>query len=230
MKREHFERIASTNDYAKSKRMAGEDLLITADMQTGGRGTKDRAFSSEKGGVYLSELRFYENFSAQEAFTVMARAATAVCETLRCYGLNPVIKWANDIFVDDKKICGILIENTFSGGCIASSVVGIGLNVCNRLEKELAEIAVTMEQATGKTFPVEEVRERLIAELQKPRSMDEYLSYIGYLGKRVTLILGDERIPATLLSVEKDGRLRAETADGIKLFSSAEVSLRVDKE
>ena len=230
MERVHFESIASTNDYAKANRAAGRDLLITATEQTGGRGTKGRAFSSKKGGVYLSMLRFYENLSAKDAFTVMASTATAVCETLRDYGLNPVIKWANDIFVDDKKICGILIENTFSGNRIASSVVGIGLNVSNRLETELADIAVTMEQATGKSFCVAEVRERLIAELQKPRSMDEYLSYIGYMGKRVTLILGEERIPATLISVEKDGRLCAETADGIKFFSAAEVSLRLDKE
>ena len=94
-------------------------------------------------------------------------------------------------------------------------------------EEELAEIAITMQQATGKTFSVEEVRERLIRELQRAHTMDEYLSYIGYLGRRVTLILGDERIPATLVSVETDGKLRAETENGERLFSSAEVSLRI---
>lgn len=225
--REHFQTLDSTNDYIKTKRTAGKDLIVTADMQTGGRGTKGRAFSSQKGGVYLSELRFYENFPAKEAFQIMSRAATAVCKTLCFYGIKPVIKWPNDIFVNDKKICGILIENTFLGDKIASSVVGVGLNVCNALEEELAEIAITMQQATGKTFSVEEVRERLIRELQKAHTMDEYLSYIGYLGRRVTLILGDERIPATLVSVETDGKLRAETENGERLFSSAEVSLRI---
>ncbi len=227
IKRESFQALSSTNDYAKTKRAQGENLLVTADMQTGGRGTKGRSFSSQKGGVYLSELRFYEDFSARDAFQVMARAATAVCKTLCFYGIKPVIKWANDIFVNDKKICGILIENTFSGDKISSSVVGIGLNVCNALEEELADIAITMAQATGKTFSVEEVRERLIEELQNSHTMDEYLSYIGYMGSRVTLVLGDERIPATLISVEKDGKLRAETSDGVRLFSSAEVSLRL---
>lgn len=227
IKRESFQTLSSTNDYAKTKRAQGENLLVTADMQTGGRGTKGRSFSSQKGGVYLSELRFYEDFSAREAFQVMARATTAVCKTLCFYGIKPVIKWANDIFVNDKKICGILIENTFSGDKIASSVVGIGLNVCNALEEELADIAITMAQATGKTFSVKEVREKLIEELQKSHTMDEYLSYIGYMGSRVTLVLGNERIPATLISVEKDGKLRAKTADGVRLFSSAEVSLRL---
>lgn len=227
IKRESFQTLSSTNDYAKTKRAQGENLLVTADIQTGGRGTKGRSFSSQKGGVYLSELRFYEDFSARDAFQVMARAATAVCKTLCFYGIKPVIKWANDIFVNDKKICGILIENTFSGDKISSSVVGIGLNVCNALEEELADIAITMAQATGKTFSVEEVREKLIEELQKSHTMDEYLSYIGYMGSRVTLVLGDERIPATLISVEKDGKLRAETSDGVRLFSSAEVSLRL---
>lgn len=225
--REHFQTLASTNDYIKTKRTAGYDLIVTADMQTGGRGTKGRTFSSQNGGVYLSELRFYETFPAREAFQIMARTATAVCKTLCFFGIKPVIKWPNDIFVNDKKICGILIENTFLGDKIASSVVGIGLNVCNALETELAEIAITMQQATGKTFSVEEVRERLIQELQKSHTMDEYLSYIGYLGRQITLILGDERIPATLVSVETDGKLRAETGNGERLFSSAEVSLRI---
>lgn len=227
IQREHFQTLSSTNDYIKAKRGEGENLIVTADMQTGGRGTKGRSFSSQKGGAYLSELRFYEDFSARKAFQIMARAATAVCKTLCFYGIKPVVKWPNDIFVNDKKICGILIENTFSGDKIASSVVGIGLNVCNPLEAELADIAITMAQATGKTFSVEEVRERLIEELQKAHTMDEYLSYIGYLGSRITLVLGDERIPATLISVEKDGKLRVETEKGERLFSSAEVSLRL---
>ena len=145
----HFDSIASTQDYAKAHRKNGQGLIVTATEQTGGKGTKGRSFESGKGGVYLSALCFYEGFFAKDAFQIMAGTATAVCETLRTLGLSPVIKWPNDIFVKGKKICGILIENTFSGSEISSSIVGIGLNIHNTLSAELEGIATTVQAETG---------------------------------------------------------------------------------
>ena len=225
MKRIHFEEIDSTNNYAKERRGEREDLIITAKRQTGGRGTKGRSFVSKEGGVYLTSLRFYDNFPAKDAFKIMAGTAVAVCETLRFYGLNPVIKWANDVFVNGKKICGILIENTLSGGNISSSVVGVGLNVNTFFEGELESIATSMCLECGKNFSVEEVTERLIEELSKERSMEEYRAYLGFMGEPVTLIVGDKRVPATLLSVDDEGKLHAEIEGKTYVFSSAEVSI-----
>lgn len=225
MKCIRFEEIGSTNDYAKAQRGRREDLIIVAKKQTGGRGTKGRSFLSEEGGVYVSTLRFYEDFPAKDAFKIMSGTAVAVCETLRFYGLSPVIKWANDVFVNGKKICGILIENTLSGNKIASSVVGVGLNVNNLLDKELDGIATTMSLESGKNFSVDEVTERLIAELMKERTIEEYRAYLGYMGEKVTLILENERVSATLLSVDDEGRLLADVNGEKRIFSSAEVSI-----
>jgi BirA family biotin operon repressor/biotin-[acetyl-CoA-carboxylase] ligase len=223
----HFETLPSTNDYAKQKRREGKPLIVTAKRQSQGRGTKGRSFVSKDGGVYLSALRFYQDFPAKEGFKIMANAAAAVCETLRFYGLNPVIKWANDVFVGDKKICGILIENTFSGAFIQSSIVGIGLNVNGGFEGELAEIATSMQAQAGKSFSVEEVREKLIEELMKERAPQEYLAYVGYMGKEATLILGDEPVRGRLLFVDEEGGLHVEIAGEEKRLTSAEVSLRL---
>lgn len=226
-KRIHFETLPSTQDYAKEKRAEGCPLIVTATVQSGGKGTKGRSFSSAKGGVYLSKLSFYEDFPAKNAFLIMARAAVAVCETLRFYGLQPLIKWPNDVWVEDKKICGILIENVFSGDKISSSVVGIGLNVYNDLPEDLHSIATTMLQSSGNVYDVEEVADRLIAELDKPRGMDEYRAYIGYMGKQATLILGDERVHGTLVSVDDEGGLTVEINGKQRRFTAAEVSVRI---
>ena len=126
--REYFSCLPSTNDYAKSKREEGRDLIVTASCQSGGRGTKGRAFSSNEGGVYLSKLTFYENMAAKNAFKIMANAAVAVCETLRFYGLQPVIKWVNDIYCGGKKVCGILCESFVARGR-RFIAVGIGINL-----------------------------------------------------------------------------------------------------
>ncbi len=223
----YVDEIPSTNDYAKAQKKGGEDLFIVAKRQSGGRGTKGRSFSSLEGGVYLSMLRFYEDFPAKNAFWIMCGGAVAVCETLAAYGLQPKIKWPNDIFVNGKKICGILIENTFSGGNISSSVVGVGLNVCNPLPEELKEIATSMLLEGVESFSVEEVTARLIEALLQPCSMEKYAAYLGFIGREVKLLLGEEVLPATLLGVDNEGRLRVRTKNGERIFSSAEVSVRI---
>ena len=225
-KRLHFDHLPSTQDCAKEKRADGENLVVTASNQTGGKGTKGRSFSSRKGGVYLSRLTFYEDLPVKSAFKIMIGAAVAVCETLRFYGLKPLIKWPNDIWVDDKKICGILIENVLSGDKVRSSVVGIGLNVSNDLPEELKEIATTMA-LHGVAPAVEEVTERLLAELCKERTMEEYRAYIGYMGREVILLLGDKRIPGTLVCVDDEGGLLVKVDGEIRRFTAAEVSIRL---
>ena len=224
---QRFESIASTNNYAKSKRGEGQNLLVIAASQTGGRGTKGRSFSSTKGGLYLSKLSFYENFPAKDAFKIMQTAAAAVCETLASFGLSPKIKWANDVFVNGKKICGILIENTFSGANIASSVVGIGLNVYNELPEELKNIATTMQKETGKTFSIEEVEKRLVALLADENTYKKYDGYLGWLGETVEMLSGEERLFAKLLSVDETGGLWVETDGEKRRFTSAEISLKI---
>ena len=227
IKRIHFDEIGSTNEYAKELRALGQDAVVTADRQTGGRGTKGRSFSSNVGGVYVTKLTFYRDFPAREAFKIMASAAVAVCETLEFYGLRPIIKWVNDIYVGDKKICGILIENLFSGNMVSSSIVGVGLNVSNSLPKELEHIATTMAQVMKNPPPVEEVRERLIERLFAQKGVDEYLKRIGYLGRQATVICENTCMPATLLSVDEEGGLWAEIEGEKRRFAAAEVSLRL---
>ena len=100
----------STNEYLK--RLNGEeDTIVTALRQTAGKGTKGRSFSSADGGLYLSVMRFYENFSAANAFEIMINSCVAVCKTVEDFGITPVIRWANDVLVNGRKICGTLIES-----------------------------------------------------------------------------------------------------------------------
>ena len=228
-KYERFDCLPSTQEYAKEKRSEGENLLVSAKWQTGGKGTKGRSFSSERGGVYLSRLTFYEKgeFLSKDAFLVMAGAASAVCEVLCAYGLQPVIKWANDIHVNGKKICGILTENVFSGKYIRSTLVGVGLNVNNLLPAELEGIATTMAKVAGKEFSVDEVEGRLVEALCKKRGIEEYLRFVGYMGSEVDLLIGDERISAILRSVDELGNLIEEIDGEERVLTSAEVSVRL---
>jgi len=145
MKIIRFDEINSTNEYAKKLQEYDENVFILAKKQTSGKGTKGRSFSSNEGGVYLTKVCIHSNFLAKDAFLIMARTAVAVCKTLEDFSLSPKIKWANDVFVSNKKICGILIENVFSGKRIVRSIIGVGLNVNNALPEELEKCATTMQ-------------------------------------------------------------------------------------
>lgn len=223
----HFDELDSTNNYVKGMREEKKNLIVVAARQTQGRGTKGRSFASGVGGVYLSRLTFHRQLPAAEAFKIMAGAAVAVCKTLEHYRLAPKIKWVNDIHVNGKKICGILIENVFSGTYVESSVVGIGINVRNELPEELKEIATSILEVTGKKVPVKAVVKRLIKELAKNYGMDEYRSYLGYMGEYATILIGDERVHGRLISVDDEGGLLAEVDGKIRRFAAAEVSIRM---
>lgn len=228
MKRIDLKETTSTNEVAKSLHERGENLVVTALRQTGGKGTKGRSFSSAAGGVYLTRLTFYENFPAADAFLIMASASVAVCRTLEKYGFEAEIKWPNDVYVHGKKICGILIENTFSGNKISCSVVGIGLNVNNELPAELSETAISMRSAAGKVFDREETENVLIEESGKIFPMEEYRKRIGFLGRPVLLLSGERKIPARAVDVDERGGLLAEIGGKMKRFAAAEVSLRFE--
>lgn len=228
MKIYNFDEINSTNDFAESIKGYGEDAIITALKQSGGHGTKGRSFFSPEGGLYISALRFYENFPAARAFEIMINSSLAVCVTLEKFGLTPRIKWPNDILVREKKICGILISNTFKGKDISCSIVGMGINVKNRLPDELKDIAITMSDAGVKGADVLKVREELIKNLQKSFTVGEYKRYLFFLGKEIFLCENGVKKKVKALDVDEIGRLIVEEGGIKRSVSAAEVSLRLN--
>ncbi len=216
----------STNEYLK--RLDGEeDTVVTALRQTAGKGTKGRSFSSADGGLYLSVMRFYESFPAANAFEIMINSCVAVCKTVEGFGITPVIRWANDVLVNGRKICGTLIENTFAGANIRRSIVGMGINVNNELPPELRQIAVSMREILGNRLSLQTVKKALIANLQKSFTINDYKKYIDWFGKEVVLRTDKESYTATALDVTADGRLVVSCDGKIIEISSAEVSLRL---
>lgn len=216
----------STNEYIKRSGF-NCNVAVTARVQTGGRGTHGRSFSSEEGGLYISFLHIYQSMPADRAFEIMINSCVAVCRTVQKFGIRPRIRWANDVLTGDKKLSGSLIENTLSSGHISRSIVGIGLNVHNALPPELKDIATTLCAESGKKLSVIEVREELVANMQKGASIHEYKSYIDWLGSEVVLCIGEQQISAVALDISPQGRLVCEIGGRIKEVSAGEVSLRL---
>ena len=106
-------------------------LCVVAEFQTAGKGCGTNTWESERGkNLTFSMLIHPDGLLAKDQFRITEITSVALCEVLQPYIYNKVaIKWPNDIYVDDKKICGILIENRLQGSVIKDCIIGIGLNV-----------------------------------------------------------------------------------------------------
>ena len=217
-----LEKIGSTNDYVKAIKNPEEDLLVIAKRQTGGRGTKGRSFVSEEGGVYLSLLRLYP-CRAEDSFSIMMGSALAVVKTLRVYGVEAKIKWPNDIIVNGKKICGILIENVFEGELVKRAVIGIGVNVNNPISKEIWEIAVSLKEVINKEVDIKTFIATLAFNLYLEADYNEYKRHLLFLGEEVTVITNKSTYKAIIDTVMPNGSLKLR--NGEELFAG-EVSIR----
>lgn len=204
MKTTIFDTLPSTNDYCETREF-GEDTAIIAREQTGGKGTKGRSFSSPRGGVYLSLVRYYP-CKAENSFSLMIASCMAVVKTLELYGVSADVKWPNDVFLNGKKICGILIKNSFEGENVKKSITGIGVNVNNDIPKDLADIAINLKSVVGEV-DIDEFYKRLIENLYADYSVDEYRSRNIVLGKEITVIENGESRKAVAEDVAADGSL-----------------------
>ena len=204
MKTTIFDTLPSTNDYCETHDF-GEDTAIIAREQTGGKGTKGRSFSSPRGGVYLSLVRYYP-CKAENSFSLMIASCMAVVKTLELYGVCADVKWPNDVFLNGKKICGILIKNSFEGENVKKSITGIGVNVNNDIPKDLADIAINLKSVVGEV-DIDEFYKRLIENLYADYSVDEYRSRNIVLGKEITVIKNGESRKAVAEDVAADGSL-----------------------
>lgn len=221
-----LDKTDSTNEYCK-RVDDGEDIIVIARRQTGGRGTKGRSFSSEEGGAYISIMRHFLSFPAENAFKIMVNSCVAVCKTLEEFGISSVIRWANDVLCSGLKISGTLIENVAARGFITRSIVGVGLNVNNPLPSELKCIATSMKEVLKKEQNIHKVTSVLVENLQKEYDIESYKHFMPWLGGEISLKTFNGVKNCHAIDVAGDGALVC-IIDGKRVeVNSAEVSLRL---
>lgn len=224
-----FDTLPSTNDVAVDLARQGKSGVVCAKTQTMGRGRKGRSFESQTGGLYCSFVFQYEDFAATRAFEIMRKSCLAVVKTLNSFGITAGVKWPNDVLVNGKKICGILIETAFSGKNIAYAVVGIGINVNNTLGEEIRDIATTMAKQTGKVYDVEQVLDELCQNIQCEYRAEDYRAVLLTLGKNVLVEDAEGTYPAVCTDVASDGRLVVEVNGTPRFVSAGDVTVRESK-
>ena len=152
--------IDSTNNFLKSYRplQPKEVTLVTAEFQTAGRGQIGNSWESESGENLLFSLLIHpQNIKASQQFLISQISALSAKEALEAFTDGLSVKWPNDIYWRDKKICGMLIENDVMGQNIAQSIIGIGMNINQRVFRSNAPNPISLAQITGKDYDLRSV-------------------------------------------------------------------------
>ena len=250
-----FDKIDSTNNFAKTLTDVSVPQLIVAQQQTAGRGRLGRSFYSPEGkGIYMT-LAFSPDFGLDQAMLITAMSAVAVCRAIeKVTGLNPKIKWVNDIYLNDKKICGILTEaeTNFETGQIQKIIVGIGMNCFedDNMPEDVKDRATYMENPP-KTFEradlivaVTDEFFGLLENFNRVQMIREYKTRSFILGEQILIFnpavarsigrLDDklsEGIRAKAIDIDENGGLVVEFLEGLRsgqmeTLSTGEISIR----
>lgn len=235
-----YKELGSTNTTAKAMAndQAPHGTVVIAEHQTAGKGRLGRSFySPDAQGIYLSVI-LRLNESTDISMLVTSAAAVAVCRAIReVAGIESQIKWVNDVYIEGKKVCGILTEASmdFESRQLDYLVLGIGINVTERdFPPEICDVATSLSHHCAS--PVDRSRligallnelEAVISTLPSRGFLAEYRERSFLLGERINVITAKETQPGTALSVDDSGHLlvRMDTGE-LRTLSSGEVSVR----
>jgi BirA family transcriptional regulator, biotin operon repressor / biotin---[acetyl-CoA-carboxylase] ligase len=163
----HITETTSTNEYLselQKKEKLEEGTIVWTDFQTAGKGQTGNSWESDPNKNLLFSILFYPDFlEAAEQFILSQAISLAIVDTLKPLLKNKTvsIKWPNDIYVGNKKMVGILIENTIKGSSIDTCIAGIGINVNQEIFKSNTPNPVSLKQLTGETYPLDDLLKTL---------------------------------------------------------------------
>ncbi|MBO7431444.1 MAG: biotin--[acetyl-CoA-carboxylase] ligase [Elusimicrobia bacterium] len=232
-----FDVLPSTNDFAKE--LINSDnfvhgTTIIANAQTKGRGRFARTFFSPADtGIYFSSI-LKISLPIQDVSLITLISAVAVCKAIKkLTTLNPEIKWINDIYLDNKKICGILVENINDLTNLKSKgiVVGIGINISTEnFPKDIEEKAGSvMYNGLSRNKLIAEILNNLFdlsKDVYNKKIIEEYKALSLILNKEIIYIKNNKTYTATAIDINDNGNLIVKDSNNnISILENEEVSI-----
>jgi len=222
--------VDSTNKWAKELAVYGaaEGTVVVAETQTKGRGRLDREWISPTGGLWFSII-LRPKLRPTEAVKLTFVAGLAVAKVLReMFDLNTETKWPNDVLVNGRKICGVLIEMSTTGETVNFVVVGVGVNanfdVENVFPEQLKKVATSLEKELGRKVKLEKLFRALLERLESLYELfvkegfnpilEEWKTYAGFLGCKVEVTGPTGKMSGLALDVDYEGALVLRLEDG----------------
>ncbi len=236
----HFQTIDSTNSELK-RLLADEKLpegtLITCEVQNAGRGYTGNTWSSERGQNIMMSLLLQPTFlQVRFQFYLNQVVSLAIYDALEKWldKEKMKIKWPNDIMYKDKKMCGILIENTIQGSLIQHSIIGIGLNVNETgWKKKNLKHATSLKQNLKKEIDTTKLIYRICEHIEsrylqlKTNKLEmlqqDYMSRMFRVEKKHYYEINGKKIKAKITGLTPEGKLIVDTQQGVNVFDFKEI-------
>lgn len=234
MKLIKFEEINSTNDYFKENRDIQDWDTVYAVRQSGGRGRNGKKWVSSEGGAWFTTvIKENKSISMQEYIKLPLVVGTALLKSIEEIGLQEVkLKWPNDIYIKDKKVCGILVEKSGE-----NFIVGIGINVnMEKMEEEVENIATSLYIETGKKYNIEDIIFKTVENLKSYyeifirggwSGIVEIIRRSDYLkGKKAEIISSEGIEYGIVQGMDKNGEIEISVDGELKKYCSGEISIK----
>ena len=219
-----YPQLSSTMDEAArlGQQGAEEGTVVVAEVQTAGRGRQGRSWVSEPGNLLVSVL-FRPDVSQLPFISIIGGIATARA-VRKTTGLDPRIKWPNDLMVQGRKVAGILAESSIAGDSVWYAVLGIGVNVNldPAQSEDIAALATSLNAAAGRDVPRDDLLRQLLHDLdalclqvkrgQSP--VPEWRDLLETTGRRVDAVSGPDTYSGTAEGVDDTGALLLRLDDG----------------
>lgn len=229
-----YDETDTTNERAKVNNTAPDGSVFIAEVQTHGKGSRGRGWTSPRGTGIWHSILLKPDIPPSEVAQITLVAGLAVC---RAVGLDAKIKWPNDIVIGDKKICGILTEMSAEIDMVNYVVCGIGVNVnMESFDSEIQHRATSMYIESGIKYCRNDVIARLLNEFEACYKkflegglnaiLDEYKRNCITVGREVSVIFNKETVSGTAVDVDEKGALVVETDNGCISVMSGNVDVR----
>lgn len=218
----HFSELDSTNAECRRRLNAEDRFFVVADVQTAGRGRHGKSFYSPLGGLYMS-YAFHPSEGAVSAVGITTYAAVAVTDAIEeITEIRCGVKWINDLFLEGKKVCGILAEAVDEG-----VILGIGINlVPAAVPDELHSVVGWLGRPDIRDPLAEAIARRLLDYRPGDIShMNAYRSRSIVLGKRVRYPWAGGEREGLAVEIDDSGALHVEGACGRDVLRAGEISL-----
>lgn len=231
---EYYKTLDSTNNVAKRIIAEGEDdvLLVVGEEQTAGRGRQGKSFYSPGGtGIYMS-LVVHPMIELQNAVTATTAAAVAVCRAIESLtDKKPMIKWVNDVYLNGKKICGILTEavTDFETQTVSSIIIGVGINLTTKDFPRDVQNASCLNADVKRAELIVAVANELnrIVNSGYGEFMEYYRAHSLVVGEDIVFIKNGVSTSARAVGIDDFGGLKVELADGTHYtLRSGEITVR----
>ena len=215
MKIQYIEHTDSTNRWLR-ERGGEEDVVVWTDYQSAGRGCGTNSWESERAKNLLFSMLIHPvHIRPANQFTISMAISLAIVSALSDYTDGLSIKWPNDIYWHDRKICGILIENRLSGGSIKDCIIGVGLNVNQQRFLSDAPNPVSLRQIVGHEVERDELLQKILDRFSIGK--DDGPLYRSLLYRRTGFHPyrdADGDFEAEMVDVENDGHLLLKDKEG----------------